>query len=558
MAKRSFKFLLALVLFLPLTLILSACGGPKAPTKLDRTNEVKINRIYQNSVGEVLIELANVEHEDYELISNSLTSTSMEFSVNNGKWFLTDIIQDYYDDYGKYVYSIAYPKDVQFGDTTINKYAISLEQEISAGSNITISIRIPESDKYKASGAVTSNAYKLKTEFSNINFYPSIIENPDGFSTPYYSDYNYEYGLYLENNKFNVGGFELVEAVDSSDSDESQLKFVKFENLTEQQRAEIIALGLEYKYADYDSKYITTGEETFNGVTSTFEMIGNGIELDENNVLVSQNWIPVSSNCSIELTKMPSKIWSYTGAGKHEVSSLVLLIRSKTTETRLLSEVEQFEYVISYERNILNVKGEYSSVNPDEDMVSNPTASYLTFLNNWMEGGMQETAKNYSGEILIKYKDAVNELQIEGTVENQYTDDTDEELSVFTTNTSLTDYQTFPYIISGTINTNDNSGYTITQNDQKKDFIFNPEITTLIITALRIDFAINSIYGNNVQYSVAQDENFLKLKVTHATTEASFEVYFVFDVNGQFIGNEATVTSFDGLMFYSVQFKLGE
>lgn len=551
MAKRSFKFLLALVLFLPLTLILSACGGPKAPTKLDRTNEVKINRIYQNSVGEVLIELANVEHEGYELISNSLTSTSMEFSVNNGKWFLTDIIQDCYDDYGKYVYSIAYPKDVQFGDTTINKYAISLEQEISAGSNITISIRIPESDKYKASEAVTSNAYKLKTEFSNINFYPSIIENPDGFSTPYYPDYNYEYGLYLENNKFNVGGFELVEAVDSSDSDESQLKFVKFENLTEQQRAEIIALGLEYKYADYDSKYITTGEETFNGVTSTFEMIGNGIELDENNVLVSQNWIPVSSNCSIELTKMPSKIWSYTGAGKYEVSSLVLLIRSKTTETRLLSEVEQFEYVISSERNILNVKGEYSSVNPDEDMVSNPT---LTFLNNWKKGGMQETAKNYSGEILIKYKDPVNEVQVEGTVENQYTD---EKLSVFTTNTSLTDYQTFPYIISGTIDAdNTNSDYTITQNDQKKEFIVTPEITDLIITALRIDFATNSIYVDNAQFSVAQDENFLKLKVTHATTEASFEVYFVFDVNGQFIGNEATVTSLDGSMFYSVQFKL--
>lgn len=551
MLKKSFKFLLTLVLFLPLTLILSACGGPKAPTKLDRTNEVKINRIYQNSVGEVLIELANVEHEGYELISNSLTSTSMEFSVNNGKWFLTDIIQDCYDDYGKYVYSIAYPKDVQFGDTTINKYAISLEQEISAGSNITISIRIPESDKYKASEAVTSNAYKLKTEFSNINFYPSIIENPDGFSTPYYPDYNYEYGLYLENNKFNVGGFELVEAVDSSDSDESQLKFVKFENLTEQQRAEIIALGLEYKYADYDSKYITTGEETFNGVTSTFEMIGNGIELDENNVLVSQNWIPVSSNCSIELTKMPSKIWSYTGAGKYEVSSLVLLIRSKTTETRLLSEVEQFEYVISSERNILNVKGEYSSVNPDEDMVSNPT---LTFLNNWKKGGMQETAKNYSGEILIKYKDPVNEVQVEGTVENQYTD---EKLSVFTTNTSLTDYQTFPYIISGTIDAdNTNSDYTITQNDQKKEFIVTPEITDLIITALRIDFATNSIYVDNAQFSVAQDENFLKLKVTHATTEASFEVYFVFDVNGQFIGNEATVTSLDGSMFYSVQFKL--
>lgn len=214
--------------------------------------------------------------------------------------------------------------------------------------------------------------------------------------------------------------------------------------------------------------------------------------------------------------------------------------------------------------NILNVLGDYQSVNPTEDGNLEPMPKYMEYLGRWMDEEMKTTAPDYDAQIQIDYKDQNQTLNITGNLNNKYNDvatdePTDEPTyNDFITNTTLT-HGKDNYVISGQVNTADLSkGYTVTKNGEadNDNFVINENLHSLIMTALRIDLANNSISGDAPIYSVAQDSENLKIKVENNFDGGVTVVHFVFDAEGNFVGHKVSVTSVDGTMSYSIQMKL--
>ena len=210
--------------------------------------------------------------------------------------------------------------------------------------------------------------------------------------------------------------------------------------------------------------------------------------------------------------------------------------------------------------DLLNVEGNYQPVNPGTDGNLDTQPSYVEYMGRWMEEGMETTATDYEAQIQIDYKDQNQTLNITGNLNNKYTDVAT--YNDFKTDTTLTDGKD-NYVINGKVDTSDlNNEYTVTKNGEATNFVINENLHSLIITALRIDLANNSIFSEEQIWSVAQDSETLKIKV-----ESNFEdedgailgvivVHFVFDVGGNFVGHKVSITRVDGTMSYSIQMKL--
>lgn len=209
--------------------------------------------------------------------------------------------------------------------------------------------------------------------------------------------------------------------------------------------------------------------------------------------------------------------------------------------------------------DLLDVEGEYQLVNPETDGNLDPQPSYMEHWGRWMEVGMETTAPDYDAQIQIDYKDQNQTLNITGNLNNKYDDVAT--YNDFITDTTLTDGKD-NYVINGKVDTSDlNNEYTVTKNGEATNFVINENLHDLIMEALRIDLANNSISDETAIYSVAQDDETLKIKV-----ESNFEdedgvivgvvVHFVFDVEGNFVGHKVSMTSVDGTMSYSIQMKL--
>ena len=96
------------------------------------------------------------------------------------------------------------------------------------------------------------------------------------------------------------------------------------------------------------------------------------------------------------------------------------------------------EYItlqVNIKRDILNVSGNYEPVNPETDGALNPQPAYMEHMGKWMEEGMKNTARNYTANIQIDYKDQNQTLKMTGNLNNKYTDVST--CNSFTTNTTL-------------------------------------------------------------------------------------------------------------------------
>lgn len=211
-----------------------------------------------------------------------------------------------------------------------------------------------------------------------------------------------------------------------------------------------------------------------------------------------------------------------------------------------------FKVKIIGDNNILDVSGNYSAVNPNEDaMLENPPA-YIQYMGAWMEVGMETTAPDYNAKILIKYNDAQKNLLIEGTLNNQYTDAVT--YNSFNTNTNLSD-GTNNYSISGLVDTSGtNNDYTITKNGQPSDYIIDQQLDGLIMTALRIDLANIMISADTQTYSVCQDNEYIKVKIDTINSDGSTTTaYMIFDLDGNFVGHKIEVSANDNAITYSIE-----
>lgn len=554
------RLLLASLVIIPTAFLVTACGGKSEPEKLDRTNNVKVVNILQDYQGSVLMEIENFYHEGYEVASDEgITSSSLEFSINGSEWARGEYITDFYDQYNKAIYQIMY---YDYSSDDFKMSYLGGDDSFAVGQTVNISVRIPESDTYKASEGKNVGPFTLKNVPSNISdsFDSFVDTTPDNIATS--DGESSEFTFYVDGSTLKVGRYQ-TSARDDGWFDKT---LIKFEDLTEQDKTELDALNLEFKLVDYNSTFVN--ETPIEGTNYVSEEIGDVASVENYFPTVSsREWTSLKQiEYAVNTNVADYKIWdlnSYVndGFGGYEIQNnkyLVLLVRQGETQSTGVSRVLQINYNFSYTSSLLDTSGDYVKLEmiTTDDGTMPEVTSTTQAMTDWMGTDVYQTAVDgYSGVIKIDYSDATGDYKIQGTVENKYTDTS---LQIFTTNTELSDLiNSGYYTIEGTVDTDTTQGNENTTNLTIKDLqgqelkhIFNSNVDTFIFKALQIDVVTNMVFSGDIQYFECVDGNYLKLKMTFDDGEA----YYIFDSNGNFVGHKITTSI--GEQSYSVEFKI--
>lgn len=552
--------LLASLVIIPTAFLVTACGGKSEPEKLDRTNNVEVVNILQDYQGSVLMEIENFYHEGYEVASDEgITSSSLEFSINDSEWARCEYIIDFYEQYNKAIYQIMY---YDYSSDDFKMSYLGGDDSFAVGQTVNISVRIPESDTYKASEGKNVGPFTLKNVPSNISdsFDSFVDTTPDNIATS--SGESSEFTFYVDGSTLKVGRYQTS----ARDDDWFDKTLIKFEDLTEQDKTELDALNLEFKLVDYNSTFVN--ETPIEGTNYVSEEIGDVASVENYFPTVSsREWTSLKQiEYAVNTNEADYKIWdlnSYVddGFGGYEIQNnkyLVLLVRQGETQSTGVSEILQINYNISQTSSLLDTSGDYVKLEmiTTDDGTMPEVTSTTQAMKDWMGTDVYQTAVDgYSGVIKIDYSNATGDYKIQGTVENKYADTS---LQIFTTNTELSDLINGGYYtIEGTVDTDTTAGYENTTNLTIKDFreqelenIFSSDVDPFIFKALQIDVVTNMDYSGDIQYFECVDGNYLKLKMTFDDGEA----YYIFDNNGNFVGHKITTSI--GEQSYSVEFKI--
>lgn len=554
--------LLASLVIIPTAFLVTACGGKSEPEKLDRTNNVEVVNILQDYQGSVLMEIENFRHEGYEVASDEgITSSSLEFSIDGSEWARGEYITDFYDQYNKAIYQIMYY------DSSSDVFKMSYsggDDSFAVGQTVNISVRIPESDTYKASEGKNVGPFTLKNVPSNISdsFDSSVDTTPDNIATS--DGESSEFTFYVDGARLKIGRYQTSPREDDDKAFDKTL--IKFEDLTEQDKVELDALNLEYKLLHFNSTLVN--EKPVEGTNYVSKEIGD-VDFAENyfHTVSPKVWTSLKQNSySVNTHVEDYKIWdlnSYVddGFGGYSLVNskyLVLLVRQGETESTGVSRVLQINYNFSQTSSLLDTSGDYVKIEmiTTDDGPMPEVTSTTQAMTTWMGADMAETATaGYNGVIKIDYSDSTGDYKIQGTVENKYEDDF---LQIFKTNTKLSDLINGSYYtIEGTVDTDTTEGYENTTNLTIKDLhgqelenIFSSDVDSFIFKALHIDVLNNLDFSGDIQYFECVDGNYLKLKMTFDYGEA----YYIFDSNGNFVGHKITTSI--GEQSYSVEFKI--
>ena len=554
------RLLLASLVIIPTAFLVTACGGKSEPEKLDRTNNVKVVNILQDYQGSVLMEIENFYHEGYEVASDEgITSSSLEFSINGSEWARCEYIIDFYDQYNKAIYQIMY---YDYSSDDFKMSYLGGDDSFAVGQTVNISVRIPESDTYKASEGKNVGPFTLKNVPSNISdsFDSFVDTTPDSIATS--SGESSEFTFYVDGARLKIGRYQ-TSARDDGWFDKT---LIKFEDLTEQDKTELDALNLEFKLVDFNPTLIN--ETPIEGTNYVSEEIGD-VDFAENYfpTVSPREWNSLKQiGYAVNTNVADYNIWdlnSYVndGFGGYEIQNnkyLVLLVRQGETQSTGVSRVLQINYNFSQTSSLLDTSGDYVKLEmiTTDDGTMPEVTSTTQAMTDWMGTDVYQTAVDgYSGVIKIDYSDATGDYKIQGTVENKYADTS---LQVFTTNTELSDLINGGYYtIEGTVDTDTTQGNENTTNLTIKDLqgqelkhIFNSNVDTFIFKALQIDVVTNMVFSGDIQYFECVDGNYLKLKMTFDDGEA----YYIFDSNGNFVGHKITTSI--GEQSYSVEFKI--
>ena len=552
--------LLASLVIIPTAFLVTACGGKSEPEKLDRTNNVEVVNILQDYQGSVLMEIENFYHEGYEVASDEgITSSSLEFSINGSEWARGEYITHFYDQYNKAFYEIM---RYDYSSDGFKMSYLESDDSFAVGQTVNISVRIPESDTYKASEGKNVDPFTLKNVSSNIrdSFDSFVDTTPD--NTANSSDESSEFTFYVDGARLKIGRYQTS----ARDDDWFDKTLIKFEDLTEQDKTELDALNLEFKLVDFNPTFIN--ETPIEGTNYVSKEIGDVASAENYSPTVSpRGWTPLKQNSySVNTHVADYKIWdlkSYVddGFGGYEIQNnkyLVLLVRQGETQSTGVSEILRINYNFSQTSSLLDTSGDYVKLEmiTTDDGTMPEVTSTTQAMTTWMGADMAETAiAGYSGVIKIDYSDATGDYKIQGTVKNKYEDNS---LQIFTTNTELSDLINGSYYtIEGTVDTDTTAGNESTTNLTIKDLhgqelgnIFSSDVDPFIFKALQINVVTNIDFSGDIQYFECIDGNYLKLKMTFDYGEA----YYIFDSNGNFVGHKITTSI--GEQSYSVEFKI--
>ncbi len=342
--RKLFCILISFVLVAGAITSFAGCG-PKTPedNRAVRALDTSFVNAWQGSDGTVYVELKNFEHDGYQSISDSgQGATSIEFSLDGGSsWARQDPVEYFFNQTDRGIYSILSYNGNEFTGYLTGHEGENMPQnpKFSAGADLSITFRIPESDTYKASEWSTATTYTLKapgTDNSEIFASANTFES-NGFV------------VYREGDLLKFG--KIASKVSSAESGMYDYTFTSQEELTEAEKNEIAKF--EYKFVsklEYEQN--TTAEST-----DLLSSITPDIETYEDNLLMSGTWTAVTAD-GFEFNATNSNyIWKYNveasnaSTGETEIdtcTSLILLVRIKATDSTAHSRVHVLEYQLSY------------------------------------------------------------------------------------------------------------------------------------------------------------------------------------------------------------------
>ena len=545
MKKKYFSFIFAFIMLVPCMLLLTACGGKKV-------SSITIDNMF---VGE-----RQVEYQ-YGTSINDIISTNLTVTVNyddNSKKVLepNEYVVKYYKDsvevdnfkaipdVGNYSIEVIYDTSTEINTFTVvpsykSPYEINLTKNTWDYCNELPEISL---DNYDLKDGETVDYY-----FIEESVYHDLTEDQkldmEEYASPWKGSSMYVYpGEYYVFGKINF--IEQSNYTGVTKIDDNCLIIVTKQTINvTQDLIDYYNFSAEYTFAE-DTVNINLGDIDIIGEVIYLKPIGDGF------IQGTLQWID------------PDQVITIDNNGQ---SFPVKFIPFEEEDNRNYNFEGNLTLQVNIKRDILNVSGNYQPVNPETDGNQDPQPAYMEYMGRWMETGMETTAPDYNAQIQIDYKDQNQTLNITGNLNNKYNDvATNDEPSYndFITNTTLT-HGKDSYVINGKVDTSGlNNEYTVTKNGEATDFVIDADLHGLIMTALGIDLAKNSIFSEEPIYSVAQDDETLKIKI-----ESNFEdedgvivgvivVHFVFDVEGNFVGHKVSMTSVDGTMSYSIQMKL--
>ena len=350
--KKSICILTSLALIVCALFAVVGCGD-KEDTRSSRELDTNISKIWQDAYGSVWVELENYEHDDYQFVNiSSQSATSIDFSLDGGKtWNLCDVAESLFPEKDRGVYMIMSPTD-----GTFTFYATgSADDQVPSptyapGDVLSITVRVPESDTYKASAWSKAATYTLKAPAQSTTelfayHYGVFLNDKTSYEGLSPNDFESNgFVAYKDANLIKIG--KLASAASATESGKYDYTFTPFEELSQSDKAE--AAKFEYKFV---SKQEYTQNEDVANLTFTPDVTTN-----EDNFLTT-GWIVGSNGIAFDADD-PDLLWAYDveipGAttGETEIYtqiSFVLLLRLKATDDTTHSSVAIFEYQLSYE-----------------------------------------------------------------------------------------------------------------------------------------------------------------------------------------------------------------
>lgn len=350
--KKSICILTSLALIVCALFAVVGCGD-KEDTRSSRELDTNILNIWQDAYGSVWVELENYEHDDYQFVNiSSQSATSIDFSLDGGKtWHLCDVAESLFPEKDRGVYMIMSPTD-----GTFTFYATgSADDQVPSptyapGDVLSITVRVPESDTYKASAWSKAATYTLKAPAQSTTelfayHYGVFLNDKTSYEGLSPNDFESDgFVAYKEANLIKIG--KLASAVSATESGKYDYTFTPFEEMTEADKAQ--AAKFEYKFV---SKQEYTQNKDVANLTFTPD-----VTINEDNFLTT-GWIAGSNGIAFNAND-PDLLWAYdieipdATTGETEIciqTSFVLLLRLKATDDTTHSSVAMFEYQLPYE-----------------------------------------------------------------------------------------------------------------------------------------------------------------------------------------------------------------
>ena len=364
--KRRLTFLIAISVIAVLAIsVFCACDKTQ---KLDREMDTEIVGIYQDFSGNLLVELKNFKHSDYEG-GYAQDETAMEFSLDGGKtWMIWSAsTEDWCKDKG--IYYVMYP--TRDGNYDITGFEASsydgTKTTFKTGDSASVCVRIPESSKYKASEFITSDSIKLKdqaletlVDMSEINVNGFRIMQKgyiEGF-LPWSAGYE-EVGTYFPYNDGESVKFGIISQIEEKDGDRKITALKYYEELSGVEKQGLSKF--EYRIIKPDNYY-----DIIDDPDGSFVFEGERYDS------FTAKWTSLNSNgIAFSSVAQPENIWEYkrlTGTSSFEdtetgeifdvqynystYSSVFILLRVKADDDKVASYPIALEIVLDEQESV--------------------------------------------------------------------------------------------------------------------------------------------------------------------------------------------------------------